>query len=149
MIYGLSFDISQDELMVLKKVFDKILLKYYWFIPQDQNEVWFDDNDYIFSEKYTGVNLYSLSENKFKILFLKLQAYKNEPNKYCNIESFDEYLSSSCELMALIYDCEYMEVYSKDSEVTLTIEKNVDKLHCSNIQIITDENIQRNRMNIL
>ena len=51
--------------------------------------------------------------------------------------------------MVLIWDCEFVEVYSKDEELTQRMYESAQKNDYKEITIITDENDKRVNMDIL
>lgn len=150
-IKGISFQIRQGETDSLQKILDGINVdKLFWYNINSQNEVWsLDKKDVFFkNEYYSGKNFYNQIKQPHHIIFLKLQAYCTE--EICkNIETYNNFMTSNCVLLLLIYDCEFVEIYAKDPTMIQTFYKSALKYDFRNIAFITAENDGRTRMNIL
>lgn len=151
MIRGLSFRISQKIDVPLFNIFTGINIEdYYWFCVPDQEEVWNEKGCMPFFEKttYTGKEFSDLIKQECYVIFLKLQAYPSKTNYY-NIRSYNEFEESGCQLLLLIYDCEFVEIYCKNENDSKTIYNNAIDKKFDDLQFITDSNDNRYSFNIL
>lgn len=151
MIRGISFKISQLTENILYQIFGNIdVNKYNWYNIEGQNEVWDRGmNKVLFDRKfYDGKDMSECIKIKHYIIFLKLQAY-DEYGEYYDIHSYEEFKKSDCKMLLLINDCEFVEIYSKESEIIEIIYNNALINNFKNIQYITDYNDKRKKMDVL
>lgn len=71
------------------------------------------------------------------IFLLNMQAYPKEAkiSEYKGIRSF---LSSECEMIILIYDVSFVDIYAKDKNFLMQFIENAEKCGCIEIIIKTD-----------
>lgn len=62
---------------------------------------------------------------------------------------YNQFIKSSCLLLVLIYDCESVEIFSKDERITRSLFDNARRKGFSETTLITDENDGRTKMDIL
>ena len=79
--------------------------------------------DFFKEEYYSGQDFYEQIKLPHLVIFLKLQAYSEE-EPYADIHTYDEFIKSSCLLLVLIYDCESVEIFSKDERITRSLFDN-------------------------
>lgn len=148
MLRGVQFKISQgknNNLFELLKCIN--VKKYYWYIINEQTEVWSETkNDFFENDNYTGESFSDAIMKNHFIVFLKVQAYLQKENYY-NIDAYPEFIESSCQIMFLIYDCENVEIYAKDTLIIHNIYNNALSVF-GDVAYITDENDDRTGMNI-
>lgn len=82
------------------------------------------------------------------IVFLKLLAF-NKNRRFFNIQTYEEFQNSDCQLLILIYDCQQVEVYAKSQKEIQTIYQNAINNKYIDVTYITNENNKRTQMNIL
>jgi hypothetical protein len=150
MFIGVSFKIPQKVGIVLWQILNCINVeKYFWYIYQD--EVWEKTpfGDVFFkNDGYDGNNFLQRILCDHYIVFLKLQAFFNDDeNLY--IHTYEEYKKSDCQLLLLIYDCEFVDIYAKDQILIETIYENARKYNYTNLKYITEENDPRTNMDVL
>lgn len=151
MIRGISFEIPQMMTTTLWDIFKgSDMGHYYWYIVPNQNEVWneFSEDDFFTEELYTGNDFLNLIRNNHYIIFLKLQAY-SELCIFKNLYTYDDFSRSNCQLVLLVNDCEFVEIYSKNLKITEQIFYMAVENGYKNISYITDKNDGRTKMDIL
>lgn len=138
MIRGISFEIPNERSTVLFKILENINVnKYYWSI--EEKEVFEDVNSYFDKEGYSGKIFYKIINIPCYAVFLNLRAYyKKKSNEVIN--NYYDFIKSKCELVVLISDNIYVEIYSKNRDEIDTIKRNAEKNKFINIEYITDEN---------
>ena len=149
-IRGLFFRIKQNEDCFLNKLCPAINYKeFFWHNVSSQSEVWSfpREKDFLTREYYKGSLLKRRIKRRHRILFLKLQAYYEE-GKYLNLSTYEDYMDSPCCLIILVWDCEFVQVYSKDETFIKKLYDVVQKLGYTDITFVTDENDRRKRMDI-
>lgn len=151
-IRGVSFRVPQGRNDLLQEILDGIDIQTFsWYNVESQNEAWSDpeEDEALFrKERYDGAEFSRVIQQPHFVVFLKLEAYP--PGENCpDIHSYEEFLKSSCLLMMLIYDCEFVEIFAKDAHITDTLLENAHRKGLLEIALITDENDGRTRMDIM
>lgn len=150
-IRGVSFRVPQRREFLLQEILDGADIQtLFWYNVENQNEVWSLPQYEIFFEKecYDGLSFCELIKQPHFVVFLKLQAYLSEEN-YAGIHTYDEFLKSNCLLMVLIYDCEFVEIFCKDINITNALFDNARRKGFLEPELITDGNDGRTKMDIL
>lgn len=151
MIRGLSFKISQGISNPLFNILAGVdAEKYSWFCVPNQEEVWDTDSNLPFFKKadYNGREFADLIKRDCNIIFLKLQAYISK-SEYFNISSYDEFIKSDCQLLLLVYDCIFAEIYCRNTDITKAIYNSIINKRYSDVAFITDSNDNRYKFDIL
>lgn len=150
MIRGISFQVPQGAIDTLWQIFKPLNVSaYHWYNDERQYEVFPDErNEDLFdTDYYSGTDFLARIHRKHFILFLKLQAYF-PVGVYFDIRTYDEFVSSDCQILFLIYDCEWVEIYIKDISVTDLLFQNAIGKGFADVLYITDENDKRTGMEI-
>lgn len=132
----IEFKIPNEYNKYLFKIFENINLSdYIFYIPE--NELIDKNSKYIFEKEIYDYNEIKqiISSNNYYLIFLKLQIYK-ENIKYKIINNYDDFINSDCELIIFINDCQYAQIYCKDSELFKQIYDNLKNNKFSDINII-------------
>jgi len=88
-----------------------------------------------------------IEDNKYYLIFANLKAYTKE-KKQKDIETFEDYLNSNCELVLLVVDSVYVTIYCKDSEKLESLYENAKIKGFDNLQYITDKNDVRTKLSV-
>lgn len=153
MIRGVSFKIIEREDRILKEIFDNInVLKYNWYSIEEQREAWSfldsGEKGFLEDEYYQGKKFFEVINENHYIVFLKLEAYLEETNCY-NIHTYEEFQSSKCKILLLIYDCNFVEIFAKEENVIRNIYENVRMKRFGEVEYITDMNDERTVLDVL
>lgn len=62
------------------------------------------------------------------------------------VETYEDFISSNCDIIILIHDCIFYEIYSKSELYIYKILKNLDRMNAREISIKTDSTDTRTRM---
>ncbi len=157
MVRGVSFRIRKDVSLHLWNILKCINAEQYtWFIDNEQSEeinssALSEENDiFNFTTSITGEQLKSAFQMERYIIFLKLEAYPintNNVNKI-RIHSYNNFLKSNCNIIFLLYDCEYVEIYSKSASIIKLLYSNAIANCFEDVNYITDENDTRTKMDV-
>lgn len=151
MIRGISFEIIQETSHVLFDILTSLdCEKFWWYNSKSQTEMWDKPfgSDFFTTEVYDGQSFIKQIQNEHFVVFLKLQAYLALDN-FQNLSTYDDFLNSTCQIILLVNDCQYVEIYSKDVTIVESIYERALVLDYSNVEFITDENDERTKMDIL
>lgn len=113
-----------------------------YFLEKEIHDIEIDENE------YGNQKLKSLLNKKEKsyIIFLNAQVYKLK-NEKDNFGNYSEFLKSNCELIILIYDAIFVEIYFKDNKLKELILSNLNKMKIK-YSCKTLENDQRYTMHV-
>lgn len=149
-IRGVSFRIEQKLSCVLWNILKCIdIKKYYWYIINSQNEIWDSslNNNFFELDIYDGESFFDRIHNDHRVIFLKLQAYLDYSD-FSNISTYKDFYKSTCLFLFLLYDCEFVEIYSKNDDITRLLYNNAKKNRYKDVIYITDKNDGRVGMDI-
>lgn len=150
MIIGVSFNIPQETSDLLFQILSCIKIEEYcWYNIPSQSEVWdcSNNDNFLNEDYYKGESFLNRICSPHFVLFLKLQGYFDTGN-FFNINTYEEFCKSDCQILVLIYDCECVEIFSKDSIVTEAFYRNAVSKGFTDVSYITNENNGRTVMNI-
>lgn len=94
-----------------------------------------------------GLDLKRLfKDNIYYVIFADLKAYP-KGEEVVDIETYEEFKESKCELVLLVADYAYVTVYAKDQEaIELMYENAIDQGFY--VEYVTDENDGRTRLSV-
>lgn len=151
-VCGLSFKVTQDKTNVITEILENINLeKYQWKIDKSQEEIYTLDKDGIsddvFFEKEVmkGKELKRIIQKPHYVLFVKIVAFPDK-SALCSIDRYADYLASDCELILFIYDCEYVEIYTKSINNMNSIINNCVRYGYANVELISEQTRNRELM---
>lgn len=154
MIIGAHFEMPTINKTILKRVLVGMSVEqYYWYYDGSQSEVWnsFDAHeasDLFTSNCYDGESFKELIRQEHYVIFLKLLAFTTEGDYSC-IQTNKEFKSSNCQLLLLICDSTFVDVYAKDEVLVHTIYNNALIKGYRNVQYLTEDNDSRTGMDLL
>lgn len=147
---GISFEIPQKTTNTLWLFLNNIEIRNYnWYNIDNQSEIYDETLNFSFFNKncYSGEDFFNIIQLNYFIDFLKIQAYLGS-DRYENINSYEDFINSDCQMIILIYDCKYVEIYSKNEMEIYAIYQSAKNNKYMNISYITENNRDRNIMNI-
>ena len=150
MLRGVSFQIPQGYSDSLNQILRNIdVEKYHWYNDTSQAETWNpnSEDDFFVMDEYNGPEFKELIRQSYLILFLRLLAFQ-VPDEFTHISSYSDFLSSACCMIILIYDCENVEIYSKDIQEIEILYNSALENGYTGVEYITDSNDGRTSMNI-
>ena len=142
---GIEFKILNEHGNYLKQILNNINREdYMWKITED--EVYITNGmDYLFPQDGTTLSnaefIGIISQESYYTVFVNIKLYIKEDSILIN--NYDDFIKSSCILVLLITDNEFVEVYSKDMNILNTIYNNAVENNFSDINYITKEIFKR------
>ena len=97
---------------------------------------------------YDGSEFYERIKQEHFVIFPKLQAYFPH-DEHDEILSYDDFQKSKCQLLLLIHDCCYVDIYIKDQSMIEELYQYVVNSGCQNVRYINDDNDTRTKMNVI
>ncbi len=97
---------------------------------------------------YQGKDFEKYINKDHYVIFLKLEAFGENTKKF-DIHTYEEFQNSDCQILLLIYDCKYIEVFAKEKDVIQSIYENAKKKDFAEAEYITDENDERYILDVL
>lgn len=79
---------------------------------------------------------------------MKLQTYFPK-GKFYDIHTYQEFVKSDCQILLLVYDCEFVEIYAKEPVISQALYQNAVLHNYSDVVYITDANDERTKMDVL
>ena len=124
-----------------------------WYIGGEES--YFIQNDTLgklmFHEDIYGMDGRVLKEllenNEYYIIFANFKAFLREKD-VIDVQTYEEFLNSDCQLVLLVVDCEYATVYCKDQGKLEALYHNAISNGYEDVQYITNENDFRTRLSI-
>lgn len=124
-----------------------------WYIGGEES--YFIQNDTLgealFHEEIYGMDGRVLKEllenNEYYIIFANFKAFPQEKD-VIDVQTYEEFLNSDCQLVLLVVDCEYATVYCKDQGMLEALCHNAISNGYEDVQYITNENDFRTRLSV-
>jgi len=142
---GIKFRIENEYNTVLEEILrDVDSIKYKWCIFDD--EVYISSGESLFdNDEYSNQDFKKIiSENNYYPVFATVQLYL-ENGKIVEIENYSQFTNSDCQLILMITDNEFVEVYAKEKIVLETIHQNVLNHSFTDIKLINEPKDISNR----
>lgn len=140
MIRGV-FSCPKDSSAILPFIIKSIdIKKYIWYVIEEEIMNFDDNHHLLINKEYSGEELEKiLSDKDILPICINLHAYTayNEPD---NIDTYDDFLKSKCEIAVMIHDCNYIEIYAKDIKLIDTLKSDAEQNKFEDTEYITDEN---------
>lgn len=136
---GIKFELPNEYCDFLGKIFNGIYLKETkWNVVNSEvfNE---KGNDLFEKETYNNSEFYEIiNNNKYYLVFLTLISY-NSGSKRIDINNYEDYLNSDCNLLLCIIDNIFVEIYAKNKNLLNQIKCNVKLNNFKNFKYIKNE----------
>lgn len=148
MLRGISFKFKNISNTVLLDILGCIDVENYcWYNIESQTQIWdkTKKNNLLASNYYDGATLRKEISLEHFAMFVKFQAYFKS-SVFTDINTYDDFKNSDCQIMLLIHDCDFVEIYAKDKEVMDKFYNRALKLDCEEVEYTTDKNDGRTRM---
>jgi len=139
---GIKFKIPNEHGNYLKQIFNKIdSNNYIWKIKEA--EVYINGiNDLFERETYRNEEFKDIiTKEKYYTVFANITLYEREDKVI--IHKYEDFIKSSCILVMLITDNEFVEIYSKNENILKIIYQNAIENNFSDIQYIIEGKIKR------
>ena len=148
---GIEFNIPNEYGNFLEQILKQINLdEYIWKIEEDEiyinnNRKSNDNDDNLFKKPiYKNADFKKIIEQEdYYIIFANIKLYVKQDNTIIN--TYKDFIESSCILILLVTVSKFVEIYSKDENILDKIYNNALKSKFHNICYITKENFKRKK----
>lgn len=135
---GIKFEIDNDYNSFLSKILMGISTQHYkWYIPLE--EVIDQEGNLFFSKDFYENNKFRRKiRETYYIIHLVCQGFID--TNIIEINQYNDYINSSCNIIISIIDSTIVNIYSKDNKLLKRIEKNAKENKFTNIKYIYKKN---------
>ena len=148
---GVRFEIPNEYGKFLYHILKPIDIKKYAWCLGEHVEIYscsngeLDDTPIFNKDKVLGNELHEFIEaNICYIIFMDLKAFPLG-HEISKIETYEDFLNSSCEIMIFISDCSYVDIYCKNIDLIRELYNNALSNNYTSLNYIDENNI-RTRM---
>jgi len=140
---GIRFKIPNNFNNYLHEILKNIKSEgYLWSIEED--EVLTKESSEFFNQNLYNDSMFKeIIKNKSYIIFVNIQLIKDDSKKEYQINNYDDFLKSNCELILFITDSEFVDIYSKNENYIKTINQNAIVNDFQEIKILYKNDIIR------
>ncbi|MDP4120586.1 MAG: DUF2691 family protein [Bacillota bacterium] len=139
MIRGLTFKVPNKHGSILYDILQDIeVQKYTWKI--DEEEIYIKDESLFPNDIVDGIEFEKrIMYPSYYVIFVNLQAYAVYSD-FNDINSYEDFTKSECEILILVTDSIFVDVYVKDIKIIERIKSNAIKNNFSEINYISEKN---------
>ncbi|CAM4234659.1 hypothetical protein CN575_23475 [Bacillus wiedmannii] len=150
---GITVDIPNEYDNLLWKVLKPIdISSYDWWVGSEESYLIARGglDEALFPEEPSIVEGSDLKilfkDNIYYVIFADLKAY-SKGEEVVDIETYEEFKESKCELVLLVADCTYVTIYAKDQKAIELMYENA-RNQGFYVEYVTDENDGRTRLSV-
>lgn len=147
---GIQCRIANEHGQILGGILEPIdLAKYVWKLgtseayvinEKSQFEDFFTDEDY--EQGIKGVDLQKrFQSDSYYTIFISLQAFPSELTTV--ITTYEDFVRSDCEMVILLADCTYLDIYCKNQQLIERLYQHALDLGVTDLHYISQENDDR------
>lgn len=151
---GISFEIPNKYGSFLGEILKPFeMTEFIWRIGDEGSYLLKDDKlgEPLFPNEINGMDGLLLKglleDNEYYLIFADLKAYRKGKNS-ADIETYEEFLNSDCQLVLLVVDSAFVTLYCKDNEKLESLYHNAKLNGFYNLKYITDENDTRTVLSV-
>ena len=136
---GVSFRISKSRGYPLKEILDCFEIRnYQWYVIDSQSDCWDGGMEKLLfcDSQYNGESLSDIIQEEHFVISLKLEAYE-KTDTHVEIITADDFEASGCDILLLLYDCTFVEVYLKNENLLNKFCKKIRSRDVYDIKNIT------------
>ncbi|MCO4850684.1 DUF2691 family protein [Bacillus vallismortis] len=153
MLRGVRFQIPNEYGVYLWRILQPLDISNYMWLTSGESYFVIDgelDNEELFYDDaiVEGTDFANrLETNQHYTIFVELQAFPFGKT-VDQVETYEEFVDSDCELVLLLADSSCVEIYCKDRNVIEKLYSNALQDHFEEVQLITEENNTRTRLTV-
>lgn len=145
---GISFKTSNCNQNILWTILSGVECeKFWWHISEE--EIYNKMGESIFENEYISGKTFSsiIHDKNHNVIFANIKAYLPDsiPN---DIQNYQEFIKSECQLVLLCADVFFYEIYAKDNSIIQIIKNNAVQNMFDDVEYITKENDERTKFSV-
>ncbi|KAA8787049.1 DUF2691 family protein [Paenibacillus amylolyticus] len=151
---GIQFTIPNAYGRFLGEILKSIkIADYDWFVGGEESYLVVENSlgGSLFPDRVMGMAGEELQkmidDNKYYLIFANLKAYPRG-TAIIDIETYEDYAESECQLVLLVIDSSYVAVYIKDTEIREEMFEHIKRLGYEALDYITDDNEVRTKLSV-
>lgn len=132
---GIRFEIPNEWNNYLSLIFNDVNDKSFnWFISDE--EIYLADYSDLFKESIYKNNTFKevISNNKYYLISGNILAFKS--SNFKDINTYEDFQNSDCEILVVVVDSYYVDVYVKNDKILEQIRNNAIDNKFKNIEYI-------------
>jgi len=142
---GIRVVIKNEYNNYLEKIFAPInLLQYKWEILTD--DIFYEEDGKEDQELFKSyLHLLegcsfkkAISRKSYYLIFVDIRAYPCNAN-IANIQTFEDFMRSECQILFMCWDSSYVNIYCKDKKMLEALYCNCNKFSCESVSYISME----------
>ena len=142
-VIGLKIKIKNEYRNYLEKIFSPVhLLQYKWEILTD--DILYRENGQLeqglFEIGFLDGDSFkkAISRENHYLIFVDIRAYPCNAN-IANIQTFEDFMKSECQILFMCWDSSYVNIYCKDKKILEALYSNCNKFSCEPVSYISME----------
>lgn len=140
---GIRFEIPNSWGNYLGIMLDKVITKNFIWKTFDEEILLTNEKDLFDRDIYDDTNFRNIILNsKYYIIHGNILAFKSRNFKI--IHNYQEFIESDCEILIVIVDSTFVDIYAKENSILKELERNAIRNNFKNIKYIYDDNSKRN-----
>lgn len=150
---GVTFKLKNEYSNFLFKIFDKVDIdNFIWYIA-DNEIIYKDKNNNLKTSIFNqdtmhGTNFLKCIEiEEYYLVYADIKAFNNRI-QITNIDTYDDFVNSDCQIALFCTDTIYVELYCKSKIMLGEIIENCKKFGFDELQILTKENDNRTKFSL-
>ncbi|MEK3828487.1 DUF2691 family protein [Paenibacillus sp. FSL K6-1558] len=151
---GIQFQIPNEYGSFLGEILKPIkIADYDWFVGGEESYLVVENSlgESLFPDRVMGMAGEELQtmidDNKYYLIFANLKAYPRG-TAIIDIETYEDYVESDCQLALLVIDSSYVAVYIKDAEIREEMLEHIKRIRYEALDYITDDNDVRTKLSV-
>lgn len=135
---GIRFKVRNEYNHIFSKIFENLKFENYrWDIVED--EIYdLDGENYLDKESYSNREFKKIIEDEiYYPVFANIQIYRTQEKRE-DIQTYEDFIRSKCQLILLITDNEFVDIYTKNKTWLNTIYQNAINNDFVDIQYIEE-----------
>ena len=149
MIRGI-FILTQSKYgFILSELLEGVDIRdYVWAI--DHKEVYSPDTDHRFDQETLCGESFAEAINTPPEYLLHMGEFKafQKESDMVKVETYSDFISSNCQIIILVADSRFIDIYAKDISVLEIIKENANKYGCEKTEYISADNDERRFMHV-
>lgn len=134
---GIKFLIKNEYDIILNKIFQGIDCSNFRWKIEDEEVLGEQGKSFFVKTDYSDNEFQNMIQKEHYPIFLNLQMYYKNSDVN-DIKNYDQFLTSSCQLILFIVDNIFVEIYAKNQTILEKISKNAVDFDFSNIEYINE-----------